>query len=490
MTNNHRSHRRRRLVLGLRGRVRLAFALVAAAIAVTIAIAVWLLVTNLVYERREGLSLAQATATADRVEAVLRTLSPPDDLVKSLGNPAGSMSMLWYQDEWHSGDPTLSAADLPTPLLERLMSGERLQQRVWLTGTPRLVVGIPLTDVDGTYAEIFPLDDMERTFRTLAATLVAVTLVAPLLGLLLGAWAGRRALRPLTEVTRAAGAVASGDLTARLEATGDPDLAPIAATFNRTAEALHRRVQGDLRFATNVSHELRTPVTTLVNAIDHLSTRREQLDLSGRKALDLLGDEVTRFERLVEDLLEISRTDAGADDLLLAETDAAELVRQSIPDTARRLLDVDPAADGLLVRVDRRRLERTITNLTQNADRHGGGLVRVSVEPAPGPTVRIAVEDAGPGVPAHLREQVFERFARGATSRDRTPGVGLGLALAAQHVRLHEGRLWVESRIGGGARFVVELPAHAPSHRQSETPPAVDASTDHHPWDPPWVTTR
>jgi two-component system, OmpR family, sensor histidine kinase MtrB len=463
----------RRHALGLHGRVTLAFALVAVAIAVIIAVSVWLLVTNLVVDRREGLSLAQATARAERVEDTLRSVTTtPADLVDSLGSPTGSISLLYYDGTWYSSDMTLEAPDLPTPVLERLNDGMQVQQRIRLGGTPRLLVGMPISVGDGIYAEIFPLDDMERTFRTLAATLVAVALAAPLLGLLLGAWAGRRALRPLTEVNRAVGAVAAGDLTTRLDVASDPDLAPIAASFNRTTEALYRRVQSDLRFASNVSHELRTPVTTLLNAVDLLRTRRQQLDVSGRQALDLLADEVARFERLVDDLLEISRTDAGDDRLLLADTDPAELVRQSLPAPARHLIHADPSASDLVVRVDRRRLERTISNLVQNAERHGGGLVRVAVKAVPGPNVHVAVEDAGPGVPADLREQVFERFSRGAAARDRTSGVGLGLALAAQQVRLHHGRLWVEDRPGGGARFVVELPARESADREIEQPSA------------------
>jgi two-component system sensor histidine kinase MtrB len=461
MTGTRSAARRPRL--GLRGRVTLAFALVAVAIAMAIAVSVWLLVTNLVVDRREQASHAQASARAERVEDTLRSVTmTPDDLVESLGSPTGSVSLLRYGGKWYSSDMTLSALELPTPVLERLNDDVALQQQVRLDGTLRLLIGLPLSVGDGVYAEIFPLDDMERTFRTLAATLLAVTLAATLLGLLLGRWAGRRALHPLTEVTRAAGAVAAGDLTTRLEAANDADLEPIAASFNRTTEALNRRVQGDLRFASNVSHELRTPVTTLLNAVDLLRTRRQQLDVNGQQALDLLADEVARFERLVDDLLEISRTDAGGEQLLLADTDAAELVRQSLPATAHHLLDADPRASDLVVRVDRRRLERTISNLVQNAERHGGGLVRVAVQAAPGPNVQIGVEDVGPGVPSDLREQIFERFSRGTASRDRTGGVGLGLALAAQHVRLHHGRLWVEDRPGGGARFVVELPAHKP----------------------------
>ena len=116
------------------------------------------------------------------------------------------------------------------------------------------------------------------------------------------------------------------------------------------------------------------------------------------------------------------------------------------------------------MRGDRRRLERVVENLAFNAERHGRGLVRVAVCRRPG-VARLEVDDAGPGVPAEDRERVFERFAR-VTGRDRhldDTGSGLGLALVAQHVTLHGGQVRVEDRPGGGARFVVELPAGDPS---------------------------
>jgi signal transduction histidine kinase len=111
--------------------------------------------------------------------------------------------------------------------------------------------------------------------------------------------------------------------------------------------------------------------------------------------------------------------------------------------------------------LDKRRLERVIVNLVENAQGHGGGVRRVVVEPTAA-GVRIAVEDNGPGVAPHHREQIFERFARaGVPGSNDTGGVGLGLSLVVEHVRLHGGRVWIEDAAGGGARFVVDLPVTA-----------------------------
>ena len=179
---------------------------------------------------------------------------------------------------------------------------------------------------------------------------------------------------------------------------------------------------------------------------------------------------MTRFQGLVEDLLEISRFDAGAIRLHMEELLAAEFVRQavavsSLPHTP---VHVSERAEETLIRGDRRRLARVIANLIDNARAYGGGEPVVWLEVANAPDepishLPIAVEDTGPGVAESERDLIFERFARGGTSGRRTgsEGAGLGLSLVDEHVRMHGGRVWVEDRLDGlsGARFVIEMMA-------------------------------
>jgi two-component system sensor histidine kinase MtrB len=280
-----------------------------------------------------------------------------------------------------------------------------------------------------------------------------------------GRWASARALQPLDGVARAASEISAGRLDARLDDGGDADLAVIAGSFNRMAGALQRRIERDARFASDISHELRSPLTTLVGAVEVIQAHRQALPAQGRQALDLLGAEVARFERMVQDLLEISRFDAGTDSPVLDDVRAGELVCQALAATGRRGVPVEVAPDArdVGIRVDKRRLERVLANLADNADLHGGGLVRVGVERV-GDAVQLLVEDQGPGVPVAHRERIFERFSRGpgTDGRAKGQGVGLGLALAAGHVELLGGRVWVQGRPGGGASFVVELPMAPP----------------------------
>ena len=171
----------------------------------------------------------------------------------------------------------------------------------------------------------------------------------------------------------------------------------------------------------------------------------------------MLDDEVQRFTRLVLDLLEISRLEAGATELAFSTVGPEDLVRQVLVSSQREnvAIETESSAPASVV-LDQRRVSQVLTNLLDNADAYGGGAVAVVIAGTPD-TVFFAVDDAGPGVPEHERGYVFERFARGETS-ENAPGTGLGLALVDEHVRLHRGRVWVEDSPAGGARFVVALP--------------------------------
>ena len=287
-----------------------------------------------------------------------------------------------------------------------------------------------------------------------------------LAGAALGWWTSRRVMRPFSNVGEAAKSIAGGKLGTRLEHTEDPDLAPIANSFNNMASALQERIERDATFASTVSHELRSPLMTLSASIHVLENKRNDMPDRAKEAVDLLAADLQRFEQLVTDLLEISRFDMASTSLNLMEVRLAELVMQSVGSStdADIPLDIDAELAGVVVRADKRRLSRVIANLLDNAAKYGDGATRVELRKR-GDAVQIAVEDDGPGVPADDREAIFHRFNRGSSAGHRRgiDGVGLGLSLVAEHIRLHGGSVWVEDRDDGqtGARFVIELPAEA-----------------------------
>jgi signal transduction histidine kinase len=328
----------------------------------------------------------------------------------------------------------------------------------------------------------------------LALALAVGGLITTVLGFALGRAASARSLRPLSGVSQAAVLVAGGQLDTRLpDASEDPDLKGLTTSFNQMVDQLQDRIEAEARFSSDVSHELRSPLTTLGASMEVLQAHADELSPRAREALELLGQDLRRFQRMVADLLEISRTDTGSVELALEEVDAGELVRRSVAASNRLLagpalavgaeegaterpppgpeVRIDPGLAGIRLLVDKRRFERVMANLLENATFYGGGATLVSATRGPNrsdgrPTVLIAVDDHGPGVAPVERGRIFARFYRGQASgrRGSGTGTGLGLALVAEHVRLHDGRVWVEDAPEGGARFVIELPvaAHRP----------------------------
>ncbi|HWM03041.1 MAG TPA: HAMP domain-containing sensor histidine kinase [Actinophytocola sp.] len=444
--------------LSLRWRVAIAFGLVSLLLTGVLASVTWNLASGYMLAQREQSATRQAQVNARLVNASLRSDTEGiDDLLAGLSADAESTVLVERPGGWLTSGRSIDPAALPDSLLAASDAGEPGHERLVVQGLPVLAVALPLTN-GARYVQLFPLSQLGRAFRFLSLVLLAGVAVSTLLAVGLGLWTSRRALRPLTQLTDAASRVARGDLAARLPEQADPDLAPLAAAFNRTAAALEARVQRDARFAGDVSHELRSPLTTMANAAAVLHRRRDELAGPARQALELLLAEVGHFQRMVVDLLEISRDDQLGGSLDTIETvDLTELVRAVVKGRVGDSTKVD-AAESASVRGDRRRLDQVVRNLLDNADKHGGGPVRIGVLHQDG-RIRVEVDDAGPGVPESHRERIFERFARGdGGRRGTTDGSGLGLALVAQHTGRHGGVAWVEPRAGGGARFVVELP--------------------------------
>jgi two-component system sensor histidine kinase MtrB len=446
----------------VRHRVVAAFALGSVAVSAVVAVATWNLATGYMLQQREQSVSRQALVNARLVDT--RLASGSSDLGALLTGLASSPEAAIFvrqPDGWIAGGTAtdnIDIADMPPALIAAADRGDIARQRLRVRGAPLVAVATKLPDSKVSYVEVFPLRDLDRIFRFISLMLLGGVLASGLLGGSIGWWASRRVLRPLTELTSAAARIAHGDLSTRLPERDDKDLGPIAAAFNETAGDLQARVARDARFASDVSHELRSPVTTMAAAMEVLVRRRDEVSPAARNAIDLLDADLRRFRRLVGDLLEISRVDQGAFRLSAERLDLAELARYVVArSSAAEPVPVE-APGPVRVLGDRRRLEQVVSNLVDNAEGHGRGLVRVAVCRADR-VVRLEVDDAGPGVPAADRERIFERFAR-VSDRDRRvedTGSGLGLALVAQHVRLHSGRVWVTDRPGGGARFVVEL---------------------------------
>ena len=456
--------------ISLRARILLSFALGGLALSAFLAATTYSFTKGRLVRQRDQSALSDAYKNASIVTSELRS-NPSDltELLSRLQTLGVERPVLYYRGNWYSGRADFGPNALPTSLRERInVDGQAARMVTRVRGEPVIAVGIPLDNVDASYFEFSSLRELQATLNSVARALIGAGVITTSLGLLLGALAARRAVRPLADAAQAAQSIAGGRLDTRLDPGGDPDLRGLATSFNNMAAALQQRIERDARFASDVSHELRSPLMTLAASVEVLQARRDDMPERAQAALDLLVGDVARFQGLVEDLLEISRFDAGAVQLNLDELLVGEFVRQAVSVSSVRDAPVTVSERGeqLLIRGDRRRLARVIANLIDNARIHGGGDIAVSVtvpeEGEPISNVWIAVEDHGPGVPPEERDVVFERFARGGAAgrRATSEGAGLGLALVAEHARLHGGRVWVDDRSDGepGARFVIELP--------------------------------
>jgi two-component system sensor histidine kinase MtrB len=497
---------RRGIHPGLRARIAISVALVTLLASVAVAVTTMTVTKRTLIDQREESVSRRVLANARTVQGSIGRAATQDvQTVLSSLPDAGKPSVVLPTDGrtvTASLDPRFGVDAIPRSLRDRVLSGESGIMRFDVDGQPVVAVGVPLDAPGSAYFEVYRLDDIDAGLNALGYTLVLATTLSTVAAGAIGYLASRYTLRPLTRINEATEAVALGQLDTRLdydEYAHDADLAPLVASFNAMVASLQDRIDRDARFASDVSHELRSPLTTINAAIEVLVNSRDQMPERSQQALDLLRNDMARFTQLVEDLLEISRFDAGAVRLELDGVDIVALVRSTVAGFTDEQVPViaDPELEGVVIACDKRRVARILANYLDNAEKYADGATAVFVERhVPGPdevaagasaeeTVRIAVEDRGAGVPESERSRIFDRFNRGdqGGSRGADVGVGLGLALVAEHARLQGGRVWVEDREDGGqgARFVVELPLLAVDDVEEDlsaaTPEAASALT-------------
>jgi two-component system sensor histidine kinase MtrB len=440
--------------IGLRTRVSAAFALGALLLSLCISLVSYESTRRTLFAERERTAVRATYYDAAVVNAGIAGTDPDIlDVLRSLDTGSDRYVLLHLDGQWHSRRADLAADTVVPPALQQMTADrEAAAQRIRRDGRPALIVGIPLAK-SATFYEIVALDELERTLQTLALVLTAAAIMVAAGGAAVGWYVTRHALRPLTAVAAAARGIAGGDLTTRLNPETEPDLAPLSVAFNDMADQLIRRLERDRRFAADVSHELRSPLQTLEAAASVIDKRRHELDDRAAIAVSLLTAEVGRFQTLVNDLLELARSDRPAD---REPVDMAEVARhvcrtRGLP---ADLVEISPDAPETW-HVDRRRIEQALGNLVDNAIRYGGGPIAVRV----GDGI-LEVGDAGPGVAEKDRTTIFDRFVRGPAANDRGAGdgTGLGLAIVAEHAAAHGGGVAVTDRPGGGARFRIDLP--------------------------------
>ncbi|MFD8934871.1 ATP-binding protein [Streptomyces sp. NPDC059578] len=389
--------------------------------------------------------------------------------------------------------------------------------------TPYLVAGTRLIGGGPTGYMLKSLEPEAKDLNSLAWSLAIATGLALIGAALLAQAAATTVLKPVHRLGAAAKRLGEGKLDTRLRVSGTDELAELSRTFNQAAQALEKRVaemsardESSRRFVADMSHELRTPLTAITAVTEvleeELDAETGSVDPMIEPAVRLVVSETRRLNDLVENLMEVTRFDAGTARLVLDDVDIADQITACID--ARAWLDaVDLDAErGIMARVDPRRLDVILANLIGNALKHGGSPVRVAVrteggdsaggsaatgpaqatgpveahhavdvheavdvhdaDASEGPAVRegnvlIEVRDHGPGIPLDVLPHVFDRFYKASASRPRSEGSGLGLSIALENAHIHGGEITAANSDEGGAVFTLRLPRDV-----SETDPA------------------
>lgn len=328
--------------------------------------------------------------------------------------------------------------------------------------------GTPIELPDGSQWTIVPVEESpppplhEAFLQTVNRSLWIATGVVAVVALILALLLIRHLTGPLRNLAAAAHRIAAGDLTARVEETGEDELGKLAQSFNAMAESLEEAERSKRQMIADVAHELRTPITVLRAAVEGFE---DGVLEPTPENLSTLKDKVHLTARLIEDLQQLALADMGRLSLRQEPfplepviADIAAMIGPQLEDGGIQLAldlppDLPPAAG------DRQRIQQVLLNLMANALRHtpAGGEILVTAR-TDGSEIEVSVCDTGPGISPEDAAHLFARFYRGREERAAGTGTGLGLSVAKAIVEAHGGRIWAENRPTGGACFHFTLP--------------------------------
>lgn len=340
---------------------------------------------------------------------------------------------------------------------------------------PGLAFGTQVVLPPGNYYAlyfIYDLADVQATIDYLMNVLLVAGVVLVFMNIGIALWVTRSVGKPIQQAAQTAEWLSSGDLSVRMDVQRTDEIGSLSESFNKMADNIQDQItqladlsQIQQRFVSDVSHELRTPLTTVAMASEVLYESRTELDPVLRRSTELMHHQVERFQALLEDLLEISRFDAGAAQVAVEKTDllhlAADvaLTAQPLADKTNTQVSIVAKGENFTADVDSRRIERILRNLVNNAIEHGESNPVDVVIQGDDTSVSIVVRDHGMGMTEDQLDHVFDRFWRADPARTRTTGgSGLGLAIAVEDTRLHNGTLDAWGRPEQGSAFRLTLP--------------------------------
>ncbi len=366
------------------------------------------------------------------------------------------------------------------------LSYQAVELTTGVSTSPGLIVGAPVDVPLAGQFELYLVFDFFESQLTLDYVQQVLTIGGLILLLIIGVvsyFVTRRLVKPVLSAVEVSEEFAKGDLDRRVSEKGEDAVSTLARSLNRMARSLQQQIDQldqlskmQQRFVSDVSHELRTPMTTIKLAGEVIFARREDLDPSLRRSAELLHDQISRFEQLLADLLEISRYDAKSVTPDIETVDLNGIVGRAIASieplalSKETEIQIDIPSGSVDVELDPSRIERLLRNLLANAVEHGlGKPVKISVA-SDGHASAVTVSDQGDGMDQEQMDRVFDRFWRADPARQRSVGgTGLGLAIAMEDALLHNGWLEVSSVKNQGTTFRLTLPVKT-SYRLTDSP--------------------
>ncbi len=391
------------------------------------------------------------------------------------------------QDKWIGDSITLSSPVVSTRIRTRFTNGHFVgpDTALWL------YVAKPYPAVSDSPPKIYValVTPYPKTTAALISDLWigfwVAGLIAFMVSILLGWAIARSVARPLRRIALAAEAVADGNYSHKIPETGPAEVKQVASAFNSMVQQVQASQTAMRDFVSNVSHDLKTPLTSIQGFSQALLDGTASDDETRIRAATIIHNEATRMRRLVEDLLDLARIDAGQIVMDKNPINLKALLSITLdslaPQIAAKNIILSKDFDTVPVVVgDGDRLKQVFTNLLDNAIKHTppGGKIRIdghlALAPENASTIvrradmvasaqrfaRIAIADTGPGIPPEELSRIFERFYQVDKSRKQGPGIGLGLAIVYNIVKGHGGHIQAQSKVGHGTQFTVWLPCY------------------------------
>ncbi len=385
-------------------------------------------------------------------------------------------------------------SDQVKDMITRVYKGDRVSTRIFhpYYKEQMILVGIPLQDVHGSQNGAIllasPLGGLNKVLKDIYLYTIGVGVVALLISMAIVSGLTRRMVKPLISMKNSAKAIALGDYSLKVVVDGDDEIADLGRSLNSLSRDLEQFVKKSWKmekmrrdFVANVSHELRTPITIIQGYNEALSDGTITDPEDVKKYRKLINDETLRLERLIKDLLDISRLQRGEGEEMepIPLGRIVENVVQMLEVRAKkRDIRLDQELDNsLLVYGNGDRLFQLVMILGDNAMKYSpdSSAITFQVTANSQHETVLVVADQGFGIPEEDIPYIWERFYKADKSHSRhIAGTGLGLAIGKEIIRMHKAKAQVQSKVGKGTQFTITFPSYKPDKRQKETVPDVE----------------